>query len=113
MGVGDPFGMHVAHGIASGMGGIRTAGDLVARMQLNRAMKIDEAKKYVADRLHVSVADLADPIAMTEVREDLNLGRVAIMPVINKGMDAKFRIADVLGIDINSVSLFRKKAGIA
>ena len=46
MGVGDPYGMHAAHAIVSGMGGIRTAGDLVARLQLNRAMKIDAAKKY-------------------------------------------------------------------
>jgi dimethylamine--corrinoid protein Co-methyltransferase len=43
--------MHAAHAIVSGMGGIRTAGDLVARLQLNRAMRIDEAKKYVADKL--------------------------------------------------------------
>jgi dimethylamine--corrinoid protein Co-methyltransferase len=46
VGVGDPYGMHAAHAIVSGIGGIRTAGDLVARLQLNRSMKIDAAKKY-------------------------------------------------------------------
>ena len=57
--------MHAAHAVVSGMGGIRTAGDLVARMQLNRGMRIDAAKKYVADKLGVSVGDLGDTIEMT------------------------------------------------
>ncbi|KKL57758.1 hypothetical protein LCGC14_2232220 [marine sediment metagenome] len=56
MGVGDPFGMAVSHGIASGMGGIRTAGDLVAWMQISRKMKIDEAKQYVAKKLGIEVS---------------------------------------------------------
>ena len=112
MGVGDPYGMHAAHAIVSGMGGIRTAGDLVARLQLNRAMKIDAAKKVVADKLGVSVSDLADPVAMREVREDMNLGTLNECPGVAKGMDAKFRIADVLNLQINSVNLFKQKAGI-
>jgi len=32
--VGDPFGMPITHGVAAGMGGIRTAGDLVMWMQM-------------------------------------------------------------------------------
>ncbi len=48
------------------MGGIRTAGDLVARLQLNRGMRIDAAKKYVAEKLGVSVLDLGDTIVMSE-----------------------------------------------
>ena len=94
------------------MGGIRTAGDLVARLQLNRSMRIDAAKKYVAEQLSVSVADLADTVIMNEVREDLNLGRVNESPGIAKGIDAKFRIAQVLGININSVDLFKKRVGL-
>ncbi len=104
--------MHAAHAIVSGMGGIRTAGDLVARLQLNRSMRIDAAKKYAAERLSVSVADLADTVIMNEVREDLNLGRVFESPGIAKGIDAKFRIAQVLGININSVDLFKKRVGL-
>lgn len=104
--------MHAAHAIVSGMGGIRTAGDLVARLQLNRSMRIDAAKKYVAEQLSVSVADLADTVIMSEVREDLNLGRVNESPGIAKGIDAKFRIAQVLGININSVDLFKKRVGL-
>ncbi len=112
MGVGDPFGMAIAHGIASGMGGIRTAGDLVARMQMTRGMRIKEAKKYVADKLKISVQDVADPVVMAEVREELDIGRVNAVPRVTKGMDAKFRIADILGIDINCVSRFKRKVGL-
>jgi len=73
-------GMSITHALASGMGGVRTAGDLVARMQMSRNMKINEAKEYVADKLKVSVSDLADPTVMTVVREDLRLGCVAQLP---------------------------------
>ncbi len=103
--------MHVTHAIASGMGGMRTAGDLVARMQMARAMKIEEAKKYVADRLGISVDDISDPVVMSEVREDLDIGRVNETPGVAKGIDAKFRIAELLGIEINSVNMFKKKVG--
>jgi dimethylamine--corrinoid protein Co-methyltransferase len=104
--------MHVTHAIASGMGGMRTAGDLVARMQMSRGMRIDEAKKYVADKLGISVADISDPVIMSEVREDLDLGRVNETPGVAKGIDAKFRISEVLGIEINCVNLFKKRVGI-
>ena len=111
MGVGDPFGMAIAHGIASGMGGIRTAGDLVARLQMSRGMKIREAKAYVADKLGISVMDISDPVVMSEVREELNIGRVNAMPRVTKGIDAKFRIAEILGIEINCVSRFKTLIG--
>lgn len=111
MGVGDPYGMHAAHAIASGMGGIRTAGDLVMRLQLNRTMRVDAAKKYVADKLGVSIGDIADPVAMREVREDLDIGALNECPGVAKGIDAKFRIADLLDMEINCVNLFKKRVG--
>jgi len=111
VGVGDPFGMAIAHGITSGMGGIRTAGDLVARLQMTRGMKIREAKAYVANKLGISVMDISDPVVMSEVREELNIGRVNAMPRVTKGIDAKFRIAEILGIEINCVSRFKKIIG--
>jgi len=101
--------MHIAHSIASGMGGMRTAGDLVARMQMSRSMKIKEAKEYVASKLKVSVSDLADPVVMSEVREDLDIGRVNALPRVAKGIDAKFRIAKLLGIEINCVNKFKDR----
>ncbi len=107
--MGDPLGMAVSHAIASGMGGMRAAGDLVARMQMTRGMKINDAKKYVADKLSVSVSDLTDPVIMTEVREDLDIGSVSPLPGCAKGIEAKLRIAEVLGIDINCVRRLKNK----
>lgn len=101
--------MHITHSIASGMGGMRTAGDLVARMQMSRGMKIKEAKEYVASKLKVSVSDLADPVVMSEVREDLDIGRVNALPRVAKGIDAKFRIAELLSIEINCVNMFKDR----
>ena len=93
------------------MGGIKTAGDLVLRMQLAEGMRIDEAKEYVADRLGVSTFDLSDPLVMTELSGELGLG--VQMPEVGTpmGITAKMNIADVLGIRINSVERFRDKFG--
>jgi len=101
--VGDPMGMAISHAMASGMGGMRTAGDLVARMQMSRGLKINDAKAYVADKLGVPATDLSDPVIMLEVREDLDLGSLSPLPGCAKGIEAKARIAEVLDIEINSV----------
>lgn len=102
--------MAIAHAQASGMGGIRTAGDLVARMQLSRRMRLTEAKEYVADKLGVSVLDLADEATMNELRQELDIATVyAGMGEHARGMEAKFRIAQLLGIEINSVKRFVRK----
>jgi len=94
------------------MGGIKTAGDLVLRMQLANGMKINEAKEYVANKLGVSTFDLCDPRVMAELREDLGLG--VLMPEVGvpTGIAAKMRIAKKLGIKINSVERFKVKAGL-
>lgn len=105
-------GMCITHSLASGMGGVRTAGDLVARMEMSRNMKINEAKEYVANKLKVSVGDLTDTTVMTRVREELGLGCVAQLPGRPKGIEAKFNIAKVLDIEINSVNKFKQKAGM-
>ena len=107
--MGDPLGMALTHAHASGMGGMRAAGDLVARMQMTRGMKINDAKKYVADKLSVSVSDLTDPVIMTEVREDLDIGSVSPLPGCAKGIEAKLRIAEVLGIEINCIRRLKNK----
>ena len=101
--------MAISHAIASGMGGMRAAGDLVARMQMSRGMKIDEAKAHVAEKLKVSISDLTDPIVMTEVREELQIGVLHPQAGQSKCMEAKFRIAELLDIDINCVGLFKKR----
>jgi dimethylamine--corrinoid protein Co-methyltransferase len=104
--------MAITHAIASGMGGMRTAGDLVARMQMTRGMKIQEAKAYVADRLGASVTDLTDPVLMGEAREDLKLGVLHPRGGSPKCMEAKFNIARLLDIDINCVRRFRENASL-
>jgi len=91
------------------MGGLRTAGDLVARMQMTRGMRIGEAKKYVADQLHVSVKELSDEIIMNEVRDDLNIGRVVSPHGKARGIQAQMNIGKILGIEINSVKRFLEK----
>lgn len=105
------MGMAVGHSVASGMGGIRTAGDLVARMQMSRGLKIEEAKSYVAKKLAISVSDLADPFVMNEVRSDLDIGMVSpgLFPGSAKGIEAKYRIAELLDIEINCVDKFKNR----
>ena len=56
--------MAVPHYMASGMGGIRSAGDLVARMEYNSNMKVDKAKEYVAKKLGISTLEIADECIM-------------------------------------------------
>ena len=107
--MGDPLGMALTHAHASGMGGMRAAGDLVARVQMALGMRIQKAKQYVADRLRIAVSELADPVIMSEVREDLQIGAVTPLPGCAKGIEAKFRIAEILGIDINCVQRFNDK----
>ena len=103
--------MALTHAHASGMGGMRAAGDLVARVQMARGMRIQEAKKYVADKLSISVSELTDPVIMSEIRDDLQIGQVTPLPGCAKGIEAKFRIAEVLGLDINCVRRFKSKIG--
>jgi len=91
---------------------MRGAGDLVARMQMSRGMRIDEAKAYVAGKLKIGVMDLTDPVIMTELRQELGLGTVTPLPGGVKGIEAKFRMAGLLGIDINCVKKVRSNAGI-
>ena len=105
--------MAITHAIASGMGGMRAAGDLVARMQMTRGMKIQRAKEYVAGKLKVSVSDLTDPVLMEEVREELQIGSVMPLPGCAKGIEAKLRIAEVLGIDINCIRRFKDITSIS
>ena len=104
--------MHLAHIFASGMGGIRTTGDLVAWMQLIKKMKITEAKQYVAEKLNVAVSDLVNEELLRQLREDLGIGMIISAAGSSKGIRAKLKIAELLGIRINSVELFKSQIGL-
>ena len=91
------------------MGGIRTAGDLVARMQLSRKMRLPEAKQFVADRLGISVLELCDSTVMRRLREELDIGVITAVPGAAKGVEAKARIAELLGVKINCVELMKRR----
>ena len=108
MGTGDPNGMGMAHALASSIGGIKTAGDLVARMQLKK-MRLTEAKAYVADKLGVGVIDLSDSTLMRTLREELDIGVVTAVPGVAKGLEAKARIAELLDIKVNCVERLKRK----
>jgi dimethylamine--corrinoid protein Co-methyltransferase len=103
--------MHLSHIMASGMGGIRTTGDLVAWMQISRKMKLLEAKKYVANKLGIKVIDLTDEDVMRPLREDLGIGTITSVAGSPKGIRAKIKIAELLDIPINSVTLFKSQLG--
>jgi len=100
----------ITHAMTSGMGGMRTSGDLVARMQMTRGMKIEEAKKFVADKLGVSVDELTDVVSMTEIRDDLKIGGIYSSMGSPKGIEAKHHISELLGIEINSLRLFKERS---
>ena len=104
--------MHIAHIFASGMGGIRTSGDLVAWMQLIKKMKIAEAKQYVAKKLGIGIADLVDEEIMRQLREDLGIGTITSVAGSPKGIRAKLNIAELLDVPINSVELFKSQTGM-
>lgn len=101
--------MSIPHYIASGMGGIRTTGDLVARMELSRNMRIDEAKRYVAKRLEMDVFDICDEEIMRERRMKEQIGVVDGAPNAAFGLAAKLNIEKLLDIKINSCEHFRQK----
>ncbi|MBQ8373601.1 MAG: hypothetical protein IJX35_04735 [Candidatus Methanomethylophilaceae archaeon] len=105
--MGDTAGMAVPHYMASGMGGIRSAGDLVARMEYDKSMKVDKAKEYVAKKLGISTLEIADECIMRELREELGIGVITAVPGAPRGIAAKMNIEKLLGIKINSCEKFR------
>jgi len=97
------------------MGGLRTAGDLVARMQMTRRMRLPEAKAYVAERLGVTAADLSDPVAMAEVRRARGLGTLPTEDTATVddalAIEAKLNIARVLDVPVRAAERLRELGG--
>ena len=105
--MGDTAGVRISHYMASGMGGIRSSGDLVARMEFQKNMKVGKAKEFVAKKLGVNVLDMADPFIMRDLREELKIGVVTGVPGAPRGIAAKMNIEKLLDIKINSCEKFR------
>ena len=86
---------------------MRAAGDLVARMQMAKGMRLAEAKAYVAGRLGVSERDLIDTTTMQEVRGELGLGRIydseGPHPLDPSPLEAKLTISRLLDLPLNGV----------
>ncbi len=82
------------------------------RTQLAKGLKINAAKKYVAEKLGVTVKELSDSVVMAEIREKFGLGCIQPTSDTPIAMEAKMRIANVLDIPINSVERFKENAGI-
>lgn len=83
----------------------------MAWMQISRKMKLLEAKKYVANKLGIKVIDLTDEDVMRPLREDLGIGTITSVAGSPKGIRAKIKIAELLDIPINSVTLFKSQLG--
>lgn len=77
-------------------------------MQMRR-MRLADAKRYVAKRLGVDVAYLTDEFTMRRVREELGIGIVTGVPGAPRYLEAKARIAELLGIKINCVEILYKQ----
>ena len=101
--------MDLPHSMASGMGGIRSAGDLVARMEFAKNMRAKDAKAYVAKKLGIDVLDIVDEYVMRDLREELGIGVVTGVPGAPRGIAAKMNIENLLDIKINSCEKFREK----
>ncbi len=101
--------MDLPHFLTSGMGGIRSAGDLVARMEFGKNMRIKDAKQYVAKKLGIDVIEIADEFVMRDLREELGIGVVTGVPGATRGIAAKMNIENLLDIKINSCEKFREK----
>ena len=80
-------------------------------MQLIKKMKLTEAKKYVAQKLKIELLDLTNEEVMRELRENLGIGTTTSVAGSPKGIRAKLKVAELLGVPINSVELFKSQTG--
>jgi len=78
-------------------------------MQLIKKMKLAQAKQYVAKKLKIEISDLINEETIRQLREDLGIGTIVSVAGSPKGMRAKLKIAELLGVRINSVELFKSQ----
>jgi dimethylamine--corrinoid protein Co-methyltransferase len=93
--------------IAAGIGGIRTAVDLLAWMQMTRRMKLADAKSYVVDKLSISPVNLVDGNVMITSRQDLGIGDLTPEAGGPEGILAKCKVSELQDIETNSVQIVK------
>ncbi len=67
----------------------------------------------MADKLGIDILDLTNEEVMYQVREDLDIGMITSTAGQAKGMAAKWKIAELPDIPINSVNKFKNKIGLS
>jgi dimethylamine--corrinoid protein Co-methyltransferase len=63
----------------------------------------------VAEKLKVEISDLINEELIRQLRQDLGIGTIVSVAGSPKGIRAKLKIAELLGIRINSVELFKSQ----
>jgi dimethylamine--corrinoid protein Co-methyltransferase len=58
----------------------------------------------VAQKLNADPLDLVDECEMRFIREELGIGTITANPGVPRGIAAKAKIGELLGIEINSVN---------
>jgi len=80
---------------------------------MTQGMRLPEAKAHVAEKLGVSPPDLSDPVVMNEVREKFGFGRITTFEISHPtqavAIEAKFNVAHVLEVPVNSVRRFEER----
>ena len=81
----------------------------MARTQMNKKLKIADAKKYVTQKLGIDLETMTDECAMKELREKLDIGGALSSLGHAKGIAAKARIAALCDFKIDCVTRFLEK----
>ena len=81
----------------------------MARAQMDKKLKIADAKKYVTQKLGIDLETMTDECAMKELREKLDIGGALSSVGHAKGIAAKARIAALCDFKIDCVTRFLEK----
>ena len=65
--------------------------------------------QHGADESGMRVEDVTDPVVKSELREGLDLGRVNATSGAARGIDARFRLVELLDIESNSVERCKER----
>jgi len=81
----------------------------VARAQMDKKLKIADAKRYVTQKLGIDLETMTDECTMKELREKLDIGGALSSVGRAKGIAAKARIAALCDFKIECVTKFLEK----